>query len=245
MCEGKPDAFLLDAILTDDEELLGVLKSVRVHGGGSDKYDNVRIGINGRGRRRASIGMALDQAALAPLEAQVERGLERQRTHMARVDVAAQRREQFTAAVEAGKHQLSVGYHADLDETPGSWRGERYDAVQRNIRGNHLAIVDQGRAGPAAAIRIDTKEPVHMKIKIGSNEFEVDEAVGKVLQADIAALIAERDTAKTDATSAQERVAALEALVLQDVASPPPPATRPPASTASSTCWARTPRKTA
>ena len=36
------------AILTDDEELLGVLKSVRVHGGGSDKYDNVRLGLTAR-----------------------------------------------------------------------------------------------------------------------------------------------------------------------------------------------------
>lgn len=36
------------AILTDDDELLAVLKSVRVHGGGSDKYDNVRLGLTAR-----------------------------------------------------------------------------------------------------------------------------------------------------------------------------------------------------
>jgi dTDP-4-amino-4,6-dideoxygalactose transaminase len=33
---------------TDDERLAAVMDSVRVHGKGSDKYDNVRIGINGR-----------------------------------------------------------------------------------------------------------------------------------------------------------------------------------------------------
>ena len=33
---------------TDDDGLAGVLRSIRVHGQGSDKYDNVRIGINGR-----------------------------------------------------------------------------------------------------------------------------------------------------------------------------------------------------
>jgi dTDP-4-amino-4,6-dideoxygalactose transaminase len=33
---------------TDDDALAGVLHSIRVHGQGSDKYDNVRIGINGR-----------------------------------------------------------------------------------------------------------------------------------------------------------------------------------------------------
>jgi len=36
------------AIFTDDEELDRVLRSIRVHGSGVDKYSNVRIGINGR-----------------------------------------------------------------------------------------------------------------------------------------------------------------------------------------------------
>ena len=36
------------AIFTDDEELAKILRSIRVHGEGSNKYDNVRIGMNGR-----------------------------------------------------------------------------------------------------------------------------------------------------------------------------------------------------
>ncbi len=36
------------AIFTNDDELLEILKSIRVHGMGSDRYDNIRIGINGR-----------------------------------------------------------------------------------------------------------------------------------------------------------------------------------------------------
>jgi len=36
------------AIFTDDNVLADILKSIRVHGKGSDKYDNVRIGVNGR-----------------------------------------------------------------------------------------------------------------------------------------------------------------------------------------------------
>ena len=36
------------AILTANEELAQKMKSIRVHGGGIDKYDNVRLGINGR-----------------------------------------------------------------------------------------------------------------------------------------------------------------------------------------------------
>lgn len=36
------------AVLTDDGDLADLLRSLRVHGQGSDKYDNVRIGMNGR-----------------------------------------------------------------------------------------------------------------------------------------------------------------------------------------------------
>lgn len=36
------------AVFTDDDELAATLKSIRVHGQGSDKYENVRIGLNGR-----------------------------------------------------------------------------------------------------------------------------------------------------------------------------------------------------
>jgi dTDP-4-amino-4,6-dideoxygalactose transaminase len=36
------------AVFTNDDELAAVMRSIRVHGQGSDKYDNVRIGMNGR-----------------------------------------------------------------------------------------------------------------------------------------------------------------------------------------------------
>jgi dTDP-4-amino-4,6-dideoxygalactose transaminase len=36
------------AIFTDDDELADTLRSVRVHGEGVDKYDNVRVGMNAR-----------------------------------------------------------------------------------------------------------------------------------------------------------------------------------------------------
>jgi dTDP-4-amino-4,6-dideoxygalactose transaminase len=35
-------------VLTNDPELAAVIQSLRVHGQGADKYDNVRIGMNGR-----------------------------------------------------------------------------------------------------------------------------------------------------------------------------------------------------
>jgi dTDP-4-amino-4,6-dideoxygalactose transaminase len=36
------------AVFTEDEEAIATLKSLRVHGQGNDKYDNVRIGMNAR-----------------------------------------------------------------------------------------------------------------------------------------------------------------------------------------------------
>jgi dTDP-4-amino-4,6-dideoxygalactose transaminase len=36
------------AIFTDNDDLAEIMKSLRIHGQGKDKYDNIRIGINGR-----------------------------------------------------------------------------------------------------------------------------------------------------------------------------------------------------
>ncbi len=57
------------------------------------------------------------------------------------------------ASVESGKRELSAGYECQLDWTPGtSPDGQQFDAVQRNIKINHLAIVDSARAGSQARI---------------------------------------------------------------------------------------------
>lgn len=59
--------------------------------------------------------------------------------------------------MNGGRRQVSMGYDVDLVETPGTdpETGERYDAVQTNIVGNHFAIVDDARAGSDAAVRMD------------------------------------------------------------------------------------------
>ena len=58
------------------------------------------------------------------------------------------------ADVENGKRELSNGYQCQLDWTPGTAPdGTHYDARQIGIRGNHVALVDQGRAGPNCAIK--------------------------------------------------------------------------------------------
>lgn len=57
--------------------------------------------------------------------------------------------EMIDKVMKGGKRELSLGYKVDLEETPGVWNGQEYDAIQRNIRVNHLAIVPRGRAGNA------------------------------------------------------------------------------------------------
>lgn len=66
--------------------------------------------------------------------------------------------------IEAGKEELSCGYRCVYKFIPGVYNGERYDAIQCEIRGNHLALVDEGRMGPDVAVMdgftftIDSKE---------------------------------------------------------------------------------------
>ena len=53
------------------------------------------------------------------------------------------------------KNELSLGYTVDLIPDSGTYHGEPYEYRQTNIRYNHLALVDQARAGPQARISLD------------------------------------------------------------------------------------------
>lgn len=61
-------------------------------------------------------------------------------------------------AVEAGeRRELSPGYTCRVDASPGTWDGEKYDAVQRDITYNHLALGPRGwgRSGSDVALKMD------------------------------------------------------------------------------------------
>lgn len=59
----------------------------------------------------------------------------------------------LVSKVEAGKRELSGGYACDLAiESGRTADGQEYQAVQRGIVGNHLAVVDRARAGSEARI---------------------------------------------------------------------------------------------
>jgi hypothetical protein len=48
--------------------------------------------------------------------------------------------------------ELSQGYRCVVIDTPGVYRGERYDGVQTDIIMNHIALVPEGRAGSEVAV---------------------------------------------------------------------------------------------
>ena len=160
------------------------------------------------------------------------------------------------AAVKAGRTGLSGGYSCDvvtegtvsypvLDwdgkeiarttyQVPGNFNGTPYDAIQTNIRGNHVALVDVPRGGDLLHLRFDgadvgmgvrisdnkpispnQKESQMAKIKLdGAQEHEVPEAV-KVhldsLDAKIVSLETEKSKLQAKADSASEELKSVKA----------------------------------
>jgi uncharacterized protein len=97
------------------------------------------------------------------------------------------------------KNQLSLGYTVDLIPESGTYHGEPYDFKQTNIRYNHLALVDEARAGPEAKIVLDgndaesveifkmgaemAKEKKMRKVKFDdTHEYMVDDEVGEHME---------------------------------------------------------------
>ena len=65
---------------------------------------------------------------------------------------------QAIADYESGKRELSMGYSAEIEFRDGvTPDGQKYDAIQTNLKMNHLALVDRARGG--AALRIGDDNP--------------------------------------------------------------------------------------
>lgn len=55
--------------------------------------------------------------------------------------------------IKAGKVELSPCYGCDWVKGDGTYEGQPYQYTQRNIMGNHLALVEEGRTGPDVAVQ--------------------------------------------------------------------------------------------
>ena len=55
--------------------------------------------------------------------------------------------EKLKNLIKEGKKELSIGYRCLYEKIAGVYNGDNYDFVQKEIRGNHLALVSEGRSG--------------------------------------------------------------------------------------------------
>lgn len=71
-------------------------------------------------------------------------------------------------SIERGdKRQVSCGYRCHIDQTPGQLPdGTRFDAVQRDIEYNHVAIVAKGRAGDDVGIKMDAADAPAIAVRV-------------------------------------------------------------------------------
>ena len=106
---------------------------------------------------------------------------------------------QAVTDVLGGKTALSCGYTCDLEPAPvgSKYLGMQYDFIQRNIRYNHVAIVDAARAGDEAKIRLDSadatlgfqvmgkklnkEEPMLKKVNLDGVDYEAEAKVIETL----------------------------------------------------------------
>lgn len=112
------------------------------------------------------------------------------------------------AGIESGAVQeLSCSYHYVPDMTPGDYKGEPYDGRMTEIQGNHLALVEVGRAGADVVVADNNpfiKESAIMKMtKLGKALFLALSAASTVLAADSAlpalvGLATKKDFKKSD-----------------------------------------------
>jgi hypothetical protein len=51
-----------------------------------------------------------------------------------------------------GKKEISIGYACRYEKKRGQYQGQPFDYIQRDIRGNHIALVEKGRSGEEVAV---------------------------------------------------------------------------------------------
>lgn len=136
--------------------------------------------------------------------------------------------EHTIAQAYAGKVELSCGYHSVIVPSPGvSPEGEPYDVIQTKIRGDHVALVDRGRAGSEVRLRMDghqKQEPLTPQIQDHNMSAELHQKISQLTitgsldksRADAAELSlknseARADKAEADKDTLQAKVDSLEA----------------------------------
>jgi hypothetical protein len=79
---------------------------------------------------------------------------------MVDADLLIQQRKTIDGVKRGDLKEVSAGYSCDLELNDGEWEGERYDAIQRNIVYNHVAIGPENwaRGGSELSLHLDSKD---------------------------------------------------------------------------------------
>lgn len=117
--------------------------------------------------------------------------------------------------INKGKQELSIGFETEVVPKKGEYKGVAYDSVQRNIRINHVAVVEQGRAGHSVRLLGDSAEMVEQDAhetkgkRMDTTKVRLDGADVTVATADADKII------KLDADNAgkAKKIAELEAQI--------------------------------
>jgi hypothetical protein len=114
--------------------------------------------------------------------------------------------------IDQGKKQLSCGYRCVWEKASGFFNGQPYDYIQRNIRGNHIALVQEGRMGADIAVLdhafdsfdLNSNQETHMADEPETKEEEKKEmtlAELTALMADVMPQIAKLNEAVSKLTA--------------------------------------------
>jgi hypothetical protein len=119
------------------------------------------------------------------------------------------------ARVKSGDlRAISCGYEVDFDPTPGTAPdGSRYDGVQRNIRGNHVALLPKGvapRGGAECVLRLDSEGDEESSLKWDVTPEQIAQ-----MQAENARLAQENAKLRADAENDVQTIVKLTAQVTE------------------------------
>ena len=129
--------------------------------------------VNTDNAKELLIGMTSDKPEKVNIENDPESYVQQQ--------VTFHDNESINQIKDGSRRELSLGYTCELDETPGTWNGIAYDAIQRNIAYNHLSLVDRARGGAQCKVLLDNQD-----IPIQCDGFFITENKGEVMKSFIA-----------------------------------------------------------
>jgi hypothetical protein len=101
--------------------------------------------------------------------------------------IAVFRSDAINQIIKEGVMELSAGYTCDTIESPGVYKGQRYDRVQTNIRYNHLTLTRKAR-GEGCRIRLDSGDAILAEEGETQNNQDNEEQIMKVVKLKIPAI---------------------------------------------------------